>query len=128
MRAEKRWNHVTCSDPTQVKTVLVKYLLYPEQRKHTLVVTWLKQIYIGCYSILVSLSNAVDQVCTPQKLCYIVPVCGNMTLAALPLIHNMQLHSILRPPLKVMEDRSVDQHPQGVHDARPHHQDEVVLC
>ena len=73
--------------------------------------------------------NTVDQLCTPQKLCCAtVPVCGNMTLAALPLIHNMQLHSILWPPLKIMEDRSVDHHPQGVHDARPHHQDEVVLC
>ena len=77
---------------------------------------------------MVIYSNTADQLCTPQKLCYIVPVRRNMTLAALPLVHNMQLHSILRPPLKIMEDRSVDHHPQGVHDAGPHHQNEVVLC
>ncbi len=77
---------------------------------------------------MVIYSNTVDQLGTPQKLCYTVPVCRNMTLAALPLIHNMQHHSILRPPLKITEDRSVDHHPQGVHDAGPYHQDEVVLC
>ncbi len=79
------------------------------------------------YSTL-CVSPTADQLCSPQGLCYTVPVCRNVAPAALLLVHNIQLHSILRPPLKVMEDRSVDHHPQGIHDARPHHQDEVVLC
>ena len=45
-----------------------------------------------------------------------------MALAALSLVHNMQFDSILRPPLKVVKDRPVDDHPQRVEDTGPHHQ------
>ena len=56
------------------------------------------------------------------------PESGHMATTVLLLVHNVELDTILRLPLHVLEEALVDEHLEGTQHAGGKNQDEVTLC
>ncbi len=56
------------------------------------------------------------------------PESGHMAGTLLLLVHNVELDTILRLPLYILEEALVDEHLEGAQHAGRKNQDEVTLC